>query len=263
VLTTQQRSDFAEHGVVRLDGAFSDADAARMRGVVWRELERRYGIFEHDRATWTMATPSRMSTSKRAAAFAPIGGRALQDAVDELLGAGAWQPPAHWGQLMITFPERDATWTLPSRLWHIDWSYTNAPEPLFGVKVFAFFGDVPPRGGGTLVVTGSHRVVEQFVAATPPEERDDYRACRLRFMRHDPWFGALGRSDDPDPYRTARFMDDDHDIDGVRVRVVELTGRAGDIVVTHPWVLHHAAPNTGSYPRLMRGRNIDLRRDDP
>jgi len=261
VLTPAQRAEFDARGFVRFHAAFDAEDAARMRRVVWAELDRRYGITEHDPATWTIGMPSHMSTSKRHRAFAPIGGTVFQEAVDDLLGAGAWTTPAHWGQVMITFPERGAVWTLPSRLWHVDWSYANAPEPLFGVKLFAFFGDVEPRAGGTLVVTGSHRIVERFVGATPTEQRDDYRTCRLRFMRHDPWFGALGRADDSDPGRTARFMDHEHDIDGVAVRVVELTGRAGDIVLTHPWLLHHAAPNTGAFPRMMRGRNIDVRRD--
>ena len=49
-------------------------------------------------------------------------------------------------------------------------------------------------------------------------------------MKHDPWFRALARTDDPDPDRSARFMGSDHDADGIGVRVVELTGRPGDVV---------------------------------
>ena len=51
-------------------------------------------------------------------------------------------------------------------------------------------------------------------------------------------------------------MGSDHDADGIPVRVVELTGRPGDVVLTHPWTLHHAAPNTASYPRMMRGKTL-------
>ena len=78
-------------------------------------------------------------------------------------------------------------------------------------------------------------------------------------MDHDPWLRALSRADDPDPDRNDRFMAADHDADGIRVRVVELTGRPGEVVITHPWVLHHAAPSVGTYPRMMRGRNLQRR----
>ncbi len=46
------------------------------------------------------------------------------------------------------------------------------------------------------------------------------------------------------------------DLDGIPVRVVELTGSAGDVYVTHPWVLHSIAPNANHTPRMMRSRVI-------
>jgi hypothetical protein len=256
VFTADQRDQFDRLGYVRLQDVFPDADARRMRGVVWRELERRYGVIEDDSDTWKVETPSGMSTSKKHHAFEPMGGPRFVDAVDALLGRGRWAMPPHWGQVMVTFPSDGGPWSLPGRLWHIDFQYTNAPAPLFALKVFAFFGEVAPQGGGTLIVSGSHRVVERFVTTVPPETRTDYRTCRIQFMKHDPWFRALARTDEHDPDRAARFMDSEHDADGIGVRVVELTGRPGDVVITHPWTLHHAAPNRASYPRLMRSKAI-------
>lgn len=256
VLTDEQRAEFDATGIVRLSGVFSDEDAARMRRVVWTELEQRHGVVEDDPATWTSAIPSRWKTSKKARAFQAIGSPPLYAAIDDLLGDGCWTSPAHWGQVMVTFPIPGVPWLLPHKLWHVDWMYSNPPAPLFGLKVFAFFGAVERHGGGTLVVKGSHRVVARFAAATPPDERDDFRTCRLRFMKHDPWFRALARADDSDPDRNARFMDAEHDADGIAVQVVELTGRPGDVVLTHPWILHHAAPNAATYPRMMRGKSL-------
>jgi hypothetical protein len=40
-------------------------------------------------------------------------------------------------------------------------------------------------------------------------------------------------------------------IDGTRVRVRELTGRAGEVVLMHPRTLHAPAPNTHPTPRMM------------
>jgi ectoine hydroxylase-related dioxygenase (phytanoyl-CoA dioxygenase family) len=78
---------------------------------------------------------------------------------------------------------------------------------------------------------------------------------RLALTAHHPWLRALATPDD-DADRTARFMERDGDVDGIPARVVELTGAAGDVVITHPWTLHHAAVNAGDYPRLMRGQSV-------
>ena len=42
------------------------------------------------------------------------------------------------------------------------------------------------------------------------------------------------------------------------MRVVELTGEAGDVVIGHPWLLHAGAPNCGAAPRLMRVQRVRL-----
>lgn len=111
-----------------------------------------------------------------------------------------------------------------------------------------------PRGGGTVVITRSHRVVARFAASLPPEARCEPQLA-ARFWRHDDWLRALRRPGD-DLERTTRFMDRDQDIGGIRVRVTELIGQPGDVVLTHPWVLHRSAPNTGSYPRMMMTKNL-------
>jgi hypothetical protein len=41
-------------------------------------------------------------------------------------------------------------------------------------------------------------------------------------------------------------------VDGVEVRVVELCGEPGDVVLMNPRCLHAAAPNAGASPRLMQ-----------
>ena len=66
-----------------------------------------------------------------------------------------------------------------------------------------------------------------------------------------PWLKAL-TNDDGDPERNARLMVTGATIDGVSLRVVELTGQPGDVFVTHPWVMHAAAPNAAELPRMMR-----------
>ncbi|HVX17853.1 MAG TPA: phytanoyl-CoA dioxygenase family protein [Acidimicrobiales bacterium] len=67
------------------------------------------------------------------------------------------------------------------------------------------------------------------------------------------WFAELftaAEANDP-VERIRRFMLDDAEIDGIRVRVRELTGSAGDVVLLHPWLLHCASANTADRPRMM------------
>jgi hypothetical protein len=133
---------------------------------------------------------------------------------------------------------------LPARCWHTDSGWDLDPEPRPGVKVFAFFAEVRPRGGGTPVITESHRVTARFAASLPMQQ--PYAGHLLgRYLRRDDWFRALSRPGGDDPGRAARFMDRDHDAGGIPVRVCELTGRPGDVVLTHPWVLHSWSCNTG------------------
>jgi ectoine hydroxylase-related dioxygenase (phytanoyl-CoA dioxygenase family) len=148
-------------------------------------------------------------------------------------------------------------WTLPHTLWHADFSFALPAWPLAGVKMFTFLSDVPPHGGGTLVVTGSHELVRRFVAGRASEQLKRTRQTRLAFLASHPWLRELtseSRSDD----RIARFMNEEQRIDGVAVRAVELTGRAGDVVLTHPWLLHCRAANRAAEPRFMR--TIDIYR---
>ena len=49
------------------------------------------------------------------------------------------------------------------------------------------------------------------------------------------------------PGYPAQVVSRDDPADGSTVRVIELTGKSGDVVLTHPWVLHSWAPDTSSY----------------
>jgi ectoine hydroxylase-related dioxygenase (phytanoyl-CoA dioxygenase family) len=115
------------------------------------------------------------------------------------------------------------------------------------VKIWALLGDLEPGAGGTPQVAGSHKVVERFLTTT--EERE-FKAVRDEVLRSDPWFRNLtSEQRTVDPMAPA-------DLDGLPVRVIELTGQAGDVYLTHPWILHSIAPNAADAPRMMRSRFI-------
>ena len=47
-------------------------------------------------------------------------------------------------------------------------------------------------------------------------------------------------------------MDTETIVEGVALRVVELSGEPGDMVFCHPAMVHCSAPNRGTRPRFMR-----------
>jgi hypothetical protein len=110
-----------------------------------------------------------------------------------------------------------------------------------------------PRGGGTLILSGSPRLLASQERGIPADQRRglDTRA-RERFYRLHPWLMALtGQAPSPAD-RISAFMDGETIVEGVPLRVVELTGQPGDMVFCHPAMVHCRAPNRGTHPRFMR-----------
>jgi hypothetical protein len=64
-----------------------------------------------------------------------------------------------------------------------------------------------------------------------------------------PWFAELFCFSSGD--RIQRFMQEGAVVRGVTVRVEEMTGEPGDLIVMHPATLHTFASNALDRPRLM------------
>jgi hypothetical protein len=128
-------------------------------------------------------------------------------------------------------------------------SFAAPEKPTRGVKTFALLGDVVSRGGGTQIVSGSHRLVHGWFQENPPP-RDARSADMRKLLKSHPYVRDLHSAGDPDE-RVARFMDRVEDADGVPLQVLETTGAAGDVIILHPLVLHVAAPNNAAEPRFL------------
>jgi hypothetical protein len=119
--------------------------------------------------------------------------------------------------------------------------------------VVSFIGSVEPRSGGTLILAGSPRLLIQQERQIPAGQRNGLGAPPWgRFHRSHPWLRALTGLAPSPADRIAAFMDTETGVDGVPLRVVELTGEPGDMVFCHPVMVHCVAPNRGVRPRLMR-----------
>jgi ectoine hydroxylase-related dioxygenase (phytanoyl-CoA dioxygenase family) len=174
-------------------------------------------------------------------------GPVISDALDALFGPGGWQPPKGFGNVLVTMPTA-GPWRVPHKIWHSDFQPTLPTDHLVAVKLWALFDDVDPAGGGTPQLAGSHALFARYITRTG--ERD-YKRAKFGFLDSHPWLKALSR-DDGDPARNDMFTGAATEIDGQELRVIECTGRAGDVYITHPWVFHSIAVNTTPRPRLMR-----------
>jgi hypothetical protein len=259
-LTPADVQHFERDGYVVVRQAFPRADALAMQERWWSELAGTHGIRRDDRSTWRQI-PGNLKAAKRDPAQASILTDTVRGVFDDLLGAGTWSRPRDWGVTLVTFPEPGA-WDLPTRLWHWD----NPCEPHLdrtrGLFVVSFIGPVAPRGGGTVILSGSPRLLTSQERRIPANQRRGLDSrTRERFYRSHPWLMALtGQAPSPAD-RIAAFMDGETVVDGVPLRVVELTGEPGDMVFCHPAMVHCRAPNRGTRPRFMRIKQQFLTRE--
>ena len=168
VLTEDVLDQFHDVGIVRFDGAFSAEQADAIREVVWRHVEQHSDVRLADPTTWTKTRPSiSFKRLKRKVVFVPlIGNPSVRHALDAIFGPGGWQPPkVPGGQVLLTFPT-EGPWVLPGT-WHMDCGFDQPTWTVPAVKLFAFFDNVEPEGGGTLLLAGSHRLVERYAELFP------------------------------------------------------------------------------------------------
>ena len=253
MLTEQQCADFDRNGILKLEGAFSDDDAVVMRDAFWHEMSSRYGVRGDDPSTWDLHPPNGLKSTKKSRAFDPILGPVLRGALDDLFGAGSWQEPKHMGQVLVTMPNA-TEWRVPHKIWHSDFEATHTGKRLFALKWWTFFDVVEPGQAGTPQLAGSHNLFARYLQMC--EDRE-YKRARDSFLRSHEWLRGLIK-DDGSPDRNERLMTEAQ-VDGLPVRVVELTGRPGDVFLTHPWVFHSIAVNARSTPRMMRSGAIRVR----
>lgn len=255
VLTLADREHFDTYGFVRVPAAFTANEAAEMRDVVWRELAR-HGIERDDPSTWVDESPAHLQHLKGHPAFKAVGSDRTLGAIDDLVGTGRWREPADWGAFFILFPT-PRVWTVPRKVWHIDHRYTAPLRPLTGLKVHAMFGDVAPRAGGMTVVAGSHRYLAQHFAAHPPSPGTRAAQIRKSLMKSHEYLRELDADGEPEK-RIARFFDREEAVEGIPLRVVELTASAGEVILMHPLLLHTRPTNAGSYPRFLLNKDLYL-----
>lgn len=261
MITDDQRDEFRRTGLLRLPGAIDRAATGPMVDRIWDHLEQAHGMRRGQPGTWATGRPTGLRAITGRPEFRALGSPVIRAALDDLLGDGRWPVPRRWGRLLITFPgPADDPWTVPRDVWHNDFTpLTGTPDPR-AVQLFMILDDLAPGGGGTLVLTGSHRLVGPLIRDS--EDGPHPRRLRDRLGRHG-WLRELWRPelDESAPERIGRFMIDGDSVGGVPLRVTELTGAAGDAYLMHCDTFHCIAPNRGAVPRFMATTMIGHDRD--
>jgi hypothetical protein len=251
-------------GFVRVQRVVAPSDVAILRDRMWERLAT-HGLLRDDAATWSPGgglelvalggalrpgpgTEERLWAIGRDPVFAPFIS-AVGRAVDGVLGAGVFGPMANepGGLAAPNFPIPGVPWEVPHAAWHMDEPMAASGARQWGLLAFAFLDDVEPGGGATVVIAGSHRRIGQLAAEVGAPTGLVTTDEALAALAREAWFAELFRPGDPEERR--RFLVD-HRSNGVPVRVVELTGRAGDVVLMDPRCLHTISANVSARPRL-------------
>jgi hypothetical protein len=280
VLTNAQVEQFMEAGWVKLKEAYPREKALSAQQVLWEQVEKR-GVLKKDTSTWTQQMV-RINEGFDTPEFRECNTEKLQDAIEDLVGEYRWRnrgDTVNWGWWPVNFSlGGDKPWDVPSVGWHYDGQhfrhYVDSWEQ--GLLCLCIFSDVQPQGGGTVIAEGSHKVVAKILAQHP-EGLEHGEAIRL--AKHHPWLAELSgfnvqnqsepiysdgsheaAASEEETNRIEKFMKNTFtDADGIKLRVVETSASAGDVLLCHPFLFHASAPNTIGVPRFMCNRTTPLK----
>ena len=242
ILSTDQRKTFAEEGLLTLRGGLPED--------VWKPLADRVQSALMNAGLGDPDVPDVELKHRRKRATRALKPHLHAVYTDELDGCASQLMAGdavgrHTALLLMTLPGQSpmgpvAQWSIPRKVWHTDAPRVSGPG-VPGVIALGFLGHVLTGGGGTLFVAGSHRLLDA------PGRELRSKAFR-RALRKKPYFNVLLGEDSAE---RARYLAQAHRVDGVDLRVVELTGEPGDVVLADARLLHAPAPNAQSTPRVM------------
>jgi hypothetical protein len=223
---------FVRDGYVAVRDAFDERTARTCRDMIWASLGAQ-GISWADRSTWTrplvrIACPD--GEPFAAAAASP----ALTAAYDELIGAGRWTPRAGvGGTVPVRFPSEEypgeVGYHIEGNWWGGEEYWTNVRSRGRGLLALFLFSDVGADDAPTRLIAGSHLFIPPILA-------------------------AAGESGMPGGDVAARLRPS-----VLCRRAAAATGRAGDVYLCHPFIVHTATwPHRGSTPRMMAQPGIEV-----
>ncbi|WP_327143357.1 phytanoyl-CoA dioxygenase family protein [Nocardia sp. NBC_01327] len=235
MLTDDQVETFITDGFVKVERAFPRETATRAREILWRAT----GCDPDDPATWTQAVIRLADHAEEPFAQA-VNAPALLEAFDQLVGPGRWLPRNSLGGFPIRFPSPESP---GDDGWHIDASFPgdgpaddyiqwriNVRSKGRALLMLFLFSDIDAEDAPTRIRVGSHLRLpnvlapygEPGVSMSAPELIETYNAT-------------------------------------VDLPQALATGRAGDVYLCHPFLVHAAQPHHGRNPRFLAQPPLLLR----
>ena len=243
MISAEEKELFQTHGLLRVENFLpvemvTKAREAMMHYLSAEGLWRGDGSHLESLAAKASNGPKVIASPKVSPLIGELITDAMRQATTELADGQGLFAQGDYPHILFT-PPNATEWFVPHSVWHVDVPrMPNCPMP--GVQIFTFLDRVVTGGGGTLVVAGSHRFVN--------ENRRISSADVKRKLKHIPYFRDLFSATYPD---RQRFLSEPVHVDGVDLQIVELVGKPGDVYFTDMRVLHNAAPNAAQVPRLM------------
>jgi hypothetical protein len=219
-LGENEKRRFCEDGYLYLENAFPSSVALECQEILWEKLEMQ-GMKRADPLTWRRKTSlANIFTQEDGKPWNSVYEKKVYDLLDEICGKDTYEPNTNCGWWMITFPGfAEPPWEADGR-WHVDghW-YRHYPfSSDIGAILVMFFSDVGPAMGGTAVAVGSHRCVTRALVH-----------AGTRGLSHSELSSVVSSCLSQSSYP-----------------MVELTGRAGDLVLMHPFLIHARSKNLGT-----------------
>ncbi|MFB8001724.1 phytanoyl-CoA dioxygenase family protein [Nocardia sp. NPDC056000] len=233
MLTDTQVDAFITDGFVKVDQAFPREVADAGRAFLWRET----GCDPDDPATWTQPVIRLNGYGDepfRQAATAP----ALLEAFDQLVGPDRWVPRKGIGTFPIRFPSSQAP---GDDGWHIDASFPGDDDP---TDYFRWRINVRSKGRALLMLF----LFSDITAADAPTRIRVGSHLRLPKVLSPYGESGVPMPDLLDAYAATADLPQ-----------AEATGRAGDVYLCHPFLVHAAQPHRGRTPRFLAQPPLELR----
>jgi len=240
-----------ETGVARAPGVLQPAVASSLADLLWGMLAKQHGMLRDRPETWTQERPAHFGKLARGGAFLGMMTDELSALLDGFFGDRGWDRPAFAPRPLVAFPCGRTTWAVPRRAWHLDGTEGKAwPDH---VRIFAMLAPLEAHGGATAYVTGSHRLAKAVIddMARESSDRSQIRSASVikRMRRECVWIDGL-YDEGPSADRIERYVVEGAEHRGVSLRVEEMVGQTGDVILWHPDLLHATAPNCRATPRL-------------
>ena len=242
-ITDEHRSTLSKWGIVKLERCVPEATATSAAQQI-TQFARKHKLYTED--TWQKSA-SRFSSTKpfraelnalsRCSSFPNFISTDLIKLAEELIGEPA-TPMSPGQQILFTLPGA-ATWAIPHDVWHIDYP-RDGEQQSPGLQMFTFLEDVSAKGGGTLVVGGSHHLFNTSGRLSSKELK--------KRLQNIPYFKSLF---DPNRAPITDLAETSRREGGIDLRIMELTGRPGDVYFMDLRTLHTPAPNASNMARLM------------